>query len=477
MRALWYGASALALCATGLAQEKTATPSPAPPTELAASPAPAAPAYTPVRWNEDYRYLRNTEARRDFWDQLKYIPLNDEGDIYLSLGGQVRYRYEYFEDANWGAGPQDGSGYHLLRIMPHADLHIGPNLRFFVQGKSSLEDDRAGGPRPIDEDKLDLQQAFVDLRIPFEGTDSLTLRAGRQDLIYGAQRLISPLDWANTRRTFQGFKGSLSLQQHMIDAFWVRPIIVDDSSFNNDDNDTDFAGIYDTILLPNLIEKANSRWELYFLFLDRDNSSAFATEPAGDEERYTIGTRFYTNPKPWDFDLEIAYQFGDFGDGDISAWSAAAEAGYSFDARLSPRVYLGFDIASGDRDAGDSDLETFNQLFPLGHAFFGYIDAIGRQNIIDVHPGVELTLLKEQKFVRRLSLRVDYHLFWRESDEDGVYNAAGAVQRAPGGSDERYVGSELDLLLTWQIDRHTQAYFGYSHFMPGDFIDDTGPSG
>jgi hypothetical protein len=29
---------------------------------------------------------------------------------------------------------------------------------------------------------------------------------GRQELLYGAQRLISPLDWANTRRTFEGGK-------------------------------------------------------------------------------------------------------------------------------------------------------------------------------------------------------------------------------------------------------------------------------
>jgi hypothetical protein len=30
------------------------------------------------------------------------------------------------------------------------------------------------------------------------------VRVGRQELLYGSQRLISTLDWANTRRTFQG---------------------------------------------------------------------------------------------------------------------------------------------------------------------------------------------------------------------------------------------------------------------------------
>ena len=57
-----------------------------------------------------------------------------------------------------------------------------------------------------------------------------------------------------------------------------------------------------------------------------------------------------------------------------------------------------------------------------------------------------------------------------------VYNAAGAVLRAGGGSDETQIGNEIDLLLNWQIDRHTAAYIGYSHFFAGDFLEETGPA-
>ena len=48
-----------------------------------------------------------------------------------------------------------------------------------------------------------------------------------------------------------------------------------------------------------------------------------------------------------------------------------------------------------------------------------------------------------------------------------------ALGTLPGASQ---IGSELDLLLNWQIDRHAAAYFGYSHFFAGDFIEQTGPS-
>ena len=38
----------------------------------------------------------------------------------------------------------------------------------------------------------------------------------------------------------------------------------------------------------------------------------------------------------------------------------------------------------------------------------------------------------------------------------------------------KYVGSEIDFLLNWQVDRHLTAYTGYSHFFAGTFLQDTG---
>jgi hypothetical protein len=445
-------------------------------TKPAAAPPP--PAYTPVRWNEDYSYLRTSAAPADLFDPIKYIPLNDAGDFYLSLGAQARYRYEWFENANFGAGPQDNDGFHLLRVMGHADLHLGKNVRTFVQMTTAQATGREGGERPvIDENDLDFHQAFLDFIVPFEGDRKLLLRGGRQNLLYGAQRLISPLDWTNTRRTFDGGRASLSFSKnHTLDYFYVHPVVFDEGPIDSYTDDISFTGLYDTLMLPNLIEGAGTRVEAYALYIDRE-TAPFAAAGTGEENRYTLGGRFYTNPKPWDFDVEAAYQFGDFLDGDISAWMFATEAGYTFtDAPLTPRAYDGFDMASGDADPADGDLETFNQLFPLGHAYFGYIDVIGRQNIVDLHPGVEVTLLAEKRHVKKLSLRGDYHFFWRQSDDDAVYNAAGAVFRADLGSDAGYVGSEIDLLLNWQIDRHLNAYLGYSHFFAGDFLEDTGPS-
>ena len=49
--------------------------------------------------------------------------------------------------------------------MFHADLHMTKRARAFVEFKSGVETGRVGGPRASDEDRLDVNQAFVDIRI------------------------------------------------------------------------------------------------------------------------------------------------------------------------------------------------------------------------------------------------------------------------------------------------------------------------
>jgi hypothetical protein len=156
----------------------------------------------------------------------------------------------------------------------------------------------------------------------------------------------------------------------------------------------------------------------------------------------------------------------------------ALVGGYTLaDVPLAPRLYLGFDYASGDDNPANPDSQTFNQLFPTGHLYFGYIDAIGRQNIIDLHPGVDLSILKNQRYAKSLSLRAEYHQFWRASTDDAVYNASGGITRAAvAGNHEASIGGEIDLLLNYQFDRHLGGYLGYSHFFPGAYLQQTGPS-
>ena len=59
------------------------------------------PAYSLLRENEDWSFLRDTSLRQDIWDPLKYIRLGSD-DWYLTIGGEVREVFEQVGNDNWG---------------------------------------------------------------------------------------------------------------------------------------------------------------------------------------------------------------------------------------------------------------------------------------------------------------------------------------------------------------------------------------
>src|SRR5207245_3478727 len=87
----------------------------------------APPAYKLLRYDEDYSYLKDPGRRTDFWDAIKYVPLWGFEDCYLSIGGELRERYEFLHKADQGAAPADShgnNGYLLQRYLLHAALHV-----------------------------------------------------------------------------------------------------------------------------------------------------------------------------------------------------------------------------------------------------------------------------------------------------------------------------------------------------------------
>src|SRR5215831_21352444 len=82
------------------------------------------------------------------------------------------------------------------------------------------------------------------------------------------------------------------------------------------------------------------------------------------------------------YDGEAMYQFGAFGAGTISAWRLAADNAYTFSsARWHPRLRFAVDVASGDRDPANPNLQTFNALFQSG-TYSGRAQLLGPANAI-----------------------------------------------------------------------------------------------
>ncbi len=426
---------------------------------------PSPPPYQLLRFEEDYRYLRDPGRRSDLWDPLKCTALNDAATWYLSLGGEVRERYEYFHNTNWGQGPQDEDGYVLQRYMLHADLHLGEALRAFGQLKSGLENGRSGGPRPTDEDKLDLHQAFLDVTLAATTSTTLVFRGGRQELLFGTQRLVSVREGPNVRQSFDGGRLILTSGATRVDVVLTVPVETNPGLFNDASDHTRlFWGIYAVRPLP-LLPQGHS--DLYYLGLDR--KQARFDQGSGHELRHSIGTRLWGRPQPWDYNFEFVYQWGDFGRGAIQAWTAASETGYTLQAvRFHPRLGLKADIASGDHNPRDRTLQTFNALFPKG-AYFGEIALIGPANFIDLHPILDVHLTQS------ITVTTDWDVFWRQSTRDGIYGPAINLIRSGRTSRARSVGSQATVQAEWQVTRHTTLVGIYTHFFAGAFLRESGP--
>ncbi len=434
----------------------------------AATPAAAqgtgAPPYRTLRHDEDYSYLKDVSRRSDLFDPIKYMRLSDAQEgWYVTFGGELRERYEYFRNTQWNEA-NGSDGFLLQRYLLFADLHFGPRLRLFTNVESVLEGGRDGGPRPTDEDRIDLHEAFIDWE--FDPARKLSLRVGRQEISLGSQRLVSIRKGPNAPRSFDGVDVIAHPGSWRLDAFATRPVETDPGSFDDGaDRSQKFWGVYATGPLRAL-EHANI--DLYYLGLDRDD--AHFDQGTATETRETAGARIWKGTAPWDYNFEAVYQWGRFGTGTINAWTVASDTGFTFtNAAWRPRASLKTDVTSGDRDPDAQALQSFNPLFPRG-SYFGENQLVGPVNHIDLHPSIDLHP------VETLTVNVSWMFFWRESLNDGLYGVPGNLLRSSAGTSSRYVGSQPSLTVTWAPNHHLAVVTDFEYFVAGPFLEESGSS-
>jgi len=382
---------------------------------------------------------------------------------WLTLGVAYRVRAE----GRRGNGFQEGNndGYGLGRLL--LDVGVKPTswLRFHFQG----QDARAPGKNNANgvfRDPFDVRQGWVEVGDPENGW--IRVRAGRQELKYGAQRLVGPLDWTNTARQFDAAKLTLGTKDVNVDVFASSLVVIDPSGFNRSGRGVDLHGAYGNLggwldkgtLEPYMLWKANQRQLSEAGSIGRGNT-------------YTAGFR-YVRPLPSDFDfqMEMARQFGTIVTDDLSAWGAYWVLGRTLKQfAWTPRLSVEYQYASGDSNPNDGRRGTFDQLFPTGHLYQGTADRVGWRNISDVRAGIEL------KPHGRFGFKVDYFSFWLANKNDHLYAVNGrvAVLTPEGGAQNAHVGQEIDAILTWKPAGHVTVGAGVGYFFPGKFLKETTP--
>jgi len=418
----------------------------------AAAPEPALRTLRFSREDEDWRWLAQGSREHDPFDAIKYIAL--PGNTALGLGADVRIYGEHYTNENYGTGVHTND-YAQTRALLHADLRLNDHWRVFTQLQHEDVPGREGGPRRvIDRNDLDINQGFVEY-----ANDKGWLRLGRQELRLGAGRVIAPRDgFLNTRQPLDGARLQYRLPAGRVELFSVHQVQVKPRLF--DDSSGGMPHWWGGQFTPALKGAGAPTLELYFL--GYDNPKGTYWDGAARELRRTVGTRLFMQRKGWDHDLEANYQFGTFGTGHINAWSLNSEGGYTFDHRLKPRLGWYLSLNSGDRKAGDGELNTYRPFMgrnPWGQfAPYGFPNADGFQWNLAIQPKPGLKLTARQ------------FLVWRNSAADGLYTGGFLVFRPGNAAQSTHIGTQSELLAEYDYSRHLRVTAAISHAQAGRYI-------
>jgi hypothetical protein len=457
-------ATATAAAAADAADAAAATPAPGaepsdPPQPAAAAASCTAkrPAIAFNRWSEDWSVLADPCVARAPLDGLKYLPLSADGASWLSLGAGLRERYEHIDAPLFGAGTAPADGYVIQRANLHADLRLGPYVQVFGQ----LIDARAFQKKalaPVDADKLDVEQLFATVAVP-TAEGAVKVRVGRQEMGFDLQRFIAVRDGPNVRQAFDGVWADWEHGPWRLIGFATQPV----QNRDIDDFDDSSSG-HLTLDGVRLERQGVGPGDVSGYLLRYRRDDAHFLDAAGAERRNVADLRYNGKTGGFDYDVEGMLQRGRVGAKGISAWALGSIVGYGFpQARWTPRLGVQFDMASGDRHAGDGSLGTFNPLFANGY-YFALAGLTGYSNLIHLKPSLKLQPMPG------LSVTTAVGLQWRQTTGDAVYvqNMMGVPRTAGQGT--RWTGAYAQLRSDWQVAPNLTASLEAVHFAVGDSL-------
>jgi hypothetical protein len=432
-----------------------------------------------ARWSEDWSVLRNPTPMGEappptahhLLQPIKYIPFNESGDVYLSLGGEYRLAYELYDEASMGLsdiGTQDALQH---RVALHADLHVKRYWRVFTQLGYANVNSRDGGPKTIDETNPDLWQLFVDQRIPLPDEERIVLRLGRQ-IIETANTFITAGEAHNIRLVYNGGRVAWVTKDFVpIEAFGAEYVDYANGSFDMSGTDEYFWGLRAGVRLREL------QTSLHLLYLgwdleDRQFEQGGAARQ--DELRHTLMlwlNRPLIGTRQWGLDYYLAYQFGEYDEpeeSDISAFAAFGEVRYAlFPEAWTPVFGLKTSYFSGDDDPADDELNTFyDHVF--GTPYFSYARDVMPFNLIHLQPNASY------RFGDFLLLTASYDLLWRAETDDAYYNSANGILVRADESGSRWIGQQTQLSAHYRPIDHVTINAFWAHLFAGDVIEDAG---
>jgi hypothetical protein len=388
--------------------------------------------------------------------------LNDQLPKWLQFGLDERFRLEGFAG---GFKPSDGDSYLLNRLRIGTVVQPAKWLKLAAQvqdARSFLQKSPSGPPNNV---RWDLKLAYVQFGDSEKQPISITI--GRQLIDYNST-IIGNSEWRNQARSYDGVVTNIHvnrLRAVLFAASVVNPLL-NGISHHQDGNNTYGAYGWITRVLP------KSSLEPFMLWRVAPSvaveASKFKTGRL-DEKAYGFRIRG-TGLANFDYRYELVLERGGAGSNNIRAWATTAGLGYTLGwLGWKPRLFTGFDYASGDKDPTDGTHGTFDAMYPTGHDRFGITDQFGWQNIAAWRGGA--TIIPH----RRWSITAQYLDLRLATAKDAAYNSSGGViLRDTTGNSGRHLGEEFDVYTWYEINRQVHIGTGAGRLLAGRFLAGSG---
>lgn len=426
------------------------------------------PSIKSYRAEENYDYLKSEETnpyRPSFGDKVKYIGLNKDRSIYFSTGGQYRIRFDNFTNKDWTV---EDDWYYSQRIAFFSNFVFGKKIRLFVELYHGFTTSQN---RIFEDDAIDLHQGFLEMKLIDNEKDQLSIRLGRQEIGYGASRLIGIREGPNIRRNFDLGRLIYKRGNFSMDLIYGNEVDTKFFAFDNRSRlfgtkqvgSPTFWGVY--IQGPSPLAK--STFDIYYLSFQ--TVLAEYSDVVGQETRHTIGIRHFGSPNGrLSYNTELIYQFGELEKNLVRAFNFETDWKFKIlTTGWKPTLGIKLDWSSGDRTLDDGKIQTFNPLF-VNPAIYSLAGVNTPANLTSLHPSFTIYPFKG------LSIYVDYAFFYRSQPADGLYSPPRFQTRMAGGISDRHIGDVIGLQVYWNINRNLEFVLISSYFLAGGFIEKSG---
>jgi len=375
---------------------------------------------------------------------LFFLALSFAAAQSVSVNGQIRERSE-FNTKSMKIG-QSSDVYHYLRSR----LKMTGTLNEQVSAVFEVQDARMYGAESSTMNSgasaFDLRQGYVEVKDAY--WKGISFKLGRQTLSYADERFFGAIEWNNFGQSFDAGIIKIDAGEVTVDVFGAA-ISRMPNPVGSYTRDVFLTGTW-IAWKPKEVKSTLQGFIVY------DNPKNVNDA----QQRFTSGLYLNGMYSDFDFELDGAYQFGEYSKGvSLGGSLIGIRAGYTLKEIANLRIGVGFDMLSGMAPKDTASYSAFQNLYGTNHKYYGFMDYFTSFPSHTNNLGLQDLLVQVSATpISGLKVSADVHLFSTATDPQELLPAANNAVLS------KSIGNEIDLTASWNVAEFVGMTAGLSVF-------------